>query len=142
VWRVRFRRGQADVVAVIAAGGALGGLARWSLTHLLPQQGGLPWATFIANVSGCLALGALMVVLLEVRPPGRYARPFAGVGLLGGFTTFSTYTSETRDLLLDGRAPLAMTYLFGTLLVCLAATWAGMALTRRLTGPRPDQGRA
>ncbi len=130
------------MVAVIAAGGALGGLARWSLTLLLPQQdGSFPWATFTANLTGCLGLGALMVLLLEVRPPGRYARPFVGVGLLGGFTTFSAYTSETRALLLDGRAPLALTYLFGTLLVCLAATWAGMALTRALTEPRPNQGR-
>ncbi len=130
------------MVAVVAVGGALGGLARWALSHLLPQQGGFPWATFAANVAGSLALGALMVVLLEVRPPGRYARPFAGVGLLGGFTTFSAYTSETRELLLAGRAPLAMTYLFGTLAVCLTATWAGMTLTRRFTVPRPDQGRA
>ncbi|HYN75355.1 MAG TPA: CrcB family protein [Candidatus Limnocylindria bacterium] len=126
---------QWDVVLVIAAGGALGGAARWAVNQLWPADpGGFPWATFVENVSGCLVLGGLMVFLLEVWRPTRYARPFLAIGLLGGFTTFSAYTSETRALLLTDQAPLAMLYLFGTLLVGLLATWAGLALARSAAG--------
>ena len=130
------------MVAVIAAGGALGGLARWALNSVVPStEGAFPWSTFVENVTGGLLLGAVMVVLLDVRAPGRYARPFLGVGVLGGFTTFSTYTSETRALLLDGRAPVALTYLFGTAVACLVATWLGVLLTRWATGARRPHGR-
>lgn len=142
--RLGGRLGQADVVAVIAAGGALGGLGRWALNEVLPPaEGRLPWSTLLENVTGGLLLGVLMVFLLEVWRPGRYARPFLGVGLLGGFTTFSTYTSETRVLLLEGRVPLALTYLFGTAVLCLAATWAGVTLARSAAGAgrRPGSAR-
>ena len=128
---------QADVVAVIAAGGALGGLARWGLSEALAgAEGGFPWGTFVANVSGSLLLGVLMVFVTEVWPPRRYTRPFLGVGVLGGFTTFSTYTSEITALLVDGRVPLALTYLAGTVVLALAAAWAGLVLARTAAGVR------
>jgi len=124
-----------DVVLVVAAGGALGGGARWTLNQALPAGAdGFPWAAMIENVSGCLLLGALMVFLIEVWAPHRYARPFLGVGVLGGFTTFSTYTSDTRVLLLDGSAPRGLIYLFGTLILALAATWTGISLARTAVG--------
>jgi CrcB protein len=127
--------GQADVAAVVAAGGALGGLARWALNEIVPAAGGgFPWSTLVENVSGSFLLGALMVFLLDVWPPGRYLRPFLGVGVLGGFTTFSTYTSETRALLLDGQVVLAVVYLLGTVVAGLAAAWAGLVLARLAAG--------
>jgi fluoride exporter len=120
-----------DVVAVIAAGGALGSLARWGVGELVPWNGeGFPWATFVENVSGALALGVLMVLLLDVWPPHRYVRPFVGVGLLGGYTTFSTYMLEGRDLLATDRVPIALAYLGGTLVAGLLAVWAGIVLAR------------
>lgn len=128
-----------DVAAAVAAGGALGGLARYALNRLLPSSAGFPWATFTENVLGCLLLGALMVYLVEVRPPSRYARPFLGVGVLGGFTTFSTFTEEIRALLADGRAGLAAAYLAGSLFAGMVATVAGIALARAVARP---QGRA
>jgi CrcB protein len=134
------RRRRWDVALVIAAGGALGGAARWALNQAWPvAPGEFPWATFVENVTGCLVLGALMVFLIDVWRPSRYARPFLGIGLLGGFTTFSAYTSDTRALLLDGQAPLALAYLFGTLLAALAATWLGIVAARTAAGitPRP-----
>jgi CrcB protein len=57
-------------------------------------------------------------------------RPFVGVGVLGGYTTFSTYTLDTRALVVADRAPLAAVYLFGTLVACLVAVWLGIALAR------------
>jgi fluoride exporter len=135
-------RSRWDVLLVVAAGGALGSLARWGIGEVLPWSGdGFPWATFVENVSGGFALGVLMVFLLDVWPPNRYARPFLGIGLLGGYTTMSTYLLETRDLFAGGEAATALAYLFGSLVVGLVAVWLGigagrLAVRRRL--PRPD----
>jgi CrcB protein len=127
----RARGARWDVLVVVAAGGALGSLARWGLGEALAgSEGSFPWATFIVNVSGSFALGLLMVLVLEVWPPSRYVRPFLGVGVLGGYTTFSTYALDTRALVVAGRAPAAGLYLLGTLAVGLVAVWAGIALAR------------
>lgn len=127
-----------DIALVIAAGGAIGGGARWALNQAVPTDvGGFPWSTFAENVTGCLLLGAVMVFLLDVWRPHRYARPFVGIGVLGGFTTFSAYAVETDALLRSGQGVLALTYLFGTLIVGLIATWAGIAAARTIAGVRP-----
>jgi len=120
-----------DVLLVIAAGGALGSLARWAVTAAVPHaDGGVPWATWWENVSGAFILGALMVCILDVWPPSRHLRPFLGVGILGGYTTFSTYMLDTRTLLSDGQVPAAFGYLFGTLVTGLLAVEAGILLAR------------
>ena len=122
-----------DILLVIAAGGALGSLGRWSLAEAFPHGEGQPaWGTLIANVTGAFLLGVLMVFVLDVWPSRRYVRPFLGVGVLGGYTTFSTYMLDTRDLLASGEAVTAFAYLFGTLLCGLAAVWAGVVLARVL----------
>jgi CrcB protein len=128
-----FVRSHADVLAVISAGGALGSLGRWSVDELLPWSGTtFPWATFLVNVSGALALGVLMVLVVEVWPPRRYVRPFVGVGVLGGWTTFSTYVLEARDLLAVGRTATAFAYVGGSLVAGLVAVWLGIAAARLL----------
>lgn len=124
-------RSQWDVLVVIGAGGALGSLARWGIGELLPSPGGtFPWATFVENVSGGFALGVLMVFVLDVWPPHRYLHPFLGVGLLGGYTTFSAYMLESRHLLVEGHVMTAFAYLGGSLLAGLIAVWMGIALAR------------
>jgi CrcB protein len=123
------------VLLVISVGGALGSLARWGVGELVPWSGnGFPWATFIENISGGLALGMLMVFLLDVWPPHRYLRPFLGVGLLGGYTTFSTYMLESRDLLVGGEAATAFAYLAGSLVAGLTAVWLGIVSARATVG--------
>lgn len=120
-----------DILAVIAAGGALGSLARWGLATALPHPaGGFPWATLLTNVSGCLLIGALMVLLAEVWPPSRHLRPFLGTGVLGGYTTFSTYMLDARNLLVAGHAATAGAYLAASLAGGLAAVWAGVVILR------------
>jgi CrcB protein len=120
-----------DVVAVISVGGALGSLARWAVAEALPHPpDGFAWSTLIENVSGALLLGALMVLVLEVWPTTRYVRPFFGVGVLGGYTTFSTYMLDTRAMLAAGNGAPALLYLFGTLLAGLLAVWVGIVLAR------------
>lgn len=127
----RVLRSRADVLAVIAVGGALGSLARWGIGEALPVRSGrFPWATLIANVSGCLLLGVLMVFVLDVWPPSRYARSFLGVGVLGGYTTFSTAMLDVRAQLVAGHAAQAGIYLSASLGAGLIAVWVGMVLAR------------
>jgi fluoride exporter len=129
----RVLRERWDVLLVIAAGGAVGSVGRWALSEALPHgRDGVGWATWLENVSGAFVLGVLMVLVLDYWPPHRYVRPFVGVGVLGGFTTFSTYMLDTRALLAAGRAPAAAGYLFGTLLTGLAAVWVGVLVARGL----------
>lgn len=126
-----FWRANGSAVAVVALGGALGALARYGLAQGLP---GRPWhfplATFLTNVAGCFAIGVLMVAVTEIWAAHRLLRPFLGVGVLGGFTTFSTYANEVRQLLAPGTIVVAAAYLAGTLLCALSATFAAMWLTR------------
>ena len=123
-------REHGDLLAPIAAGGALGSLARWGLTTVLPHGGhSWPWATFLTNVSGCLLLGVLMAFVLGPWSQTRYLRPFLGVGVLGGYTTFSTYELETY--VLGGHAPaLAMLYLLASVVSGIGAAWLGLMLGR------------
>lgn len=131
------RRTGWDVLAVVAAGGALGALARYGLAVAWPvAAGGFPWATLLTNLAGCLALGAVMELLAALSAPHRLARPFLGTGLLGGFTTFSAYAVETRELLAAGRVGLAAAYVVGTLVGALAAVWGGMMGVRLATRRR------
>ncbi|WP_433498904.1 fluoride efflux transporter CrcB [Sphaerimonospora sp. CA-214678] len=124
-----------SILAVIAAGGGLGSVAR----HLVGQAfttrpGAFPWATFLVNVSGCFALGCLMVFVLSVWPPRWYVRPFFAVGLLGGYTTFSTFTVEIVDLVTRGVWTSAAAYAVGSLIVGLVAVWAGGVVAGAVAG--------
>jgi CrcB protein len=125
-------RSHRAVVAVIALGGGLGALARYGLGQPWPA-GTFPWATFTVNTLGCFLIGVLMVLIGEVWPAHRLVRPFLGVGVLGGFTTFSTYAAETRALLQPGTVAIAFAYLAGTLLAAMLAVIAGVWLTRATT---------
>jgi fluoride exporter len=128
------RRAPWALLAVVSAGGIVGACARHALDLAWPHPpGGFPWATFVINVSGCVLIGVLMVLIIEVWSAHRLLRPFLGVGVLGGYTTFSTYTVDVQRLLAAGAARTAMLYLAGTVLAALAAVYAGVTLTRRVT---------
>lgn len=127
------------VLAVIAAGGVIGSLARYALLSAFPHSpGGFGWAAFAVNVSGCLIIGVLMVLITEARPAHRLARPFLTTGVLGGYTSFSTYVIDTQKALLAGAPGVALLYAAGTVAAALAAAWAGIRVTRALTGMPPD----
>ncbi|MFI6512530.1 fluoride efflux transporter FluC [Streptosporangium sp. NPDC050855] len=130
-------------LGVIAAGGAAGALARHGLVLAFPHPpDGFPWATFAINVSGCLLIGLLMVFVTEARGVHPLLRPFLGVGVLGGFTTFSAYVIDIGRLVAAGAPQVALGYLFGTVTAALAATWTGIALGRLIlrAGPGPGPG--
>ncbi|MEU6678470.1 fluoride efflux transporter CrcB [Streptomyces sp. NPDC046925] len=126
------------VVAVVAVGGAIGASARYGASLLWPTApGAFPTTTLLVNVVGCAVMGAFMVILTEVmRTPHRLLRPFFGTGVLGGFTTFSTYAMDIERLVKDGHARTGLAYLGLTLLAALAAVWSAAWLTRRVTAPR------
>ena len=125
------------VLPVIAVGGVLGACARYGLAQAVPAQpGSIPWTTLSINVSGSLLIGVLMVFVVEVGGAHPLLRPFIGVGVLGGFTTFSTYTVETTVLLHGGHATVALAYLLVTPVATLAGVAAGVLLTRAALAAR------
>jgi fluoride exporter len=130
-----------DVLAAIALGGGIGSVARYLVSTAIPvRPGQFPWATFLINLSGCFLLGVLMVFVLEIWPPRRYVRPFAGIGILGGYTTFSTFAVEIHDLAGRGAWAPADAYALNSLVGGLAAVWCGLTLAR-LAGRRRREGR-
>ncbi|MCG5472100.1 CrcB family protein [Micromonospora sp. LAH09] len=123
----------ATILLAIAAGGVLGALARAGLQHAAPHPPtGFPWATFTINTSGCLLIGVLMAVLGHLGGGHPLARPFLGVGVLGGFTTFSAYAVDIQQALVAGAPGTALAYLAATLLGALAAVGLGDAVTAAL----------
>lgn len=107
------------LVAAVAVGGALGALARWALGSAFADGAGFPWTTFVINVSGSLLLASLPMVAVIRRSPTLAVA--LGPGLLGGFTTLSASSEQTRALLDDGQQALAAAYLLGTLAAALVA---------------------
>lgn len=118
------------VLAAISTGGVVGALARYGLTEVLPHPpGGFGWATFGINVSGCLLIGVLMVLSDQVWSRRRLLRPFLGVGVLGGYTSFSAYVLHIQHATAAGATGTALLYLAATMLGALVAVWAGATLT-------------
>lgn len=137
-------RQHTGLLPVIAVGGALGSLARWGLSQALPHHASeVAWGTVIANVGGSFLLGVLMALVLDVWADRRYARPFLGVGVLGGFTTFSTYELDTRGLIATHHPVLALAYVGGSVLAGLVAVTVGVVAGRlALDARRTSGGRA
>ena len=111
-------------LVLVALGGALGASMRYGLGRVLPA-GAWPWGTFAANVIGGFALG-----LLAARVPGGPWRLLLGVGVLGGFTTFSAFSLEMFGMIERGSWALAAAYAAVSVLLALAALAAGMAIGR------------
>ena len=125
-----------DAVAAVFVGGAVGGMARYALAQAIPvHPGHFPWATFITNVVGCALIGALMVFVLDTPGPHRLVRPFLGVGVLGGFTTFSTFAVEADRLVSSGHAATSLIYMGASVASCLVAVavaeWATRSIRHR-----------
>lgn len=113
-----------ETVALVALGGALGAVLRWTIGEAVPEGSGFPWTTFSINVIGSFGLALLPLL-------SRYRRVVLalGPGLLGGFTTLSAYAEQGRALIDHGQVALALTYLVGTLGSCLLAVHVASGLT-------------
>ncbi|QVQ50315.1 CrcB family protein [Spiractinospora alimapuensis] len=128
-------------LALVALGGALGASARHAIDLAIPHTpGGFAHATIIANVGGCLLIGILLASLAELHPRWPLARPLLGVGVLGGYTTFSTHVLDALDMASVGSGGLAVVYLGVTLVGGLFAVWAGVELTERVLRRSTDGG--
>jgi CrcB protein len=89
-----------------------------------------PYGTFVVNVTGCLAFGVLAGVAEERFAVGTMARSFAMIGVLGGFTTFSSFAFETFGLMRDGQLAGAIVNAVGQVVLGVGAMWAGFTLAR------------
>jgi CrcB protein len=117
---------------LVAIGGALGAVARATLSTTMQARwpATLPWGTIVVNVVGCLALG-LLAGALDSRPHLNPAwRTFGAVGVLGAFTTFSTFENETLALLQRGELPAALANVGLSVTLGLLAVWTGHTLGR------------
>lgn len=129
--RRRAVRVRLPMLLAVAAGGALGGPIRYEISahvHVAPDS--FPWPTFWINVSGSFLLGVLLTFVLERWPPTRYVRPFLAIGLLGAYTTFSTYSVETDLLLRDGHVAVGLAYAVVSLVAGGLAVYLGIVAGR------------
>ena len=113
----------------IGLGSALGGMGRYWCSGIVARAFGetFPWGTIVVNVSGSLIIGFLATLM---SPDGRLlvppdARAFLAIGLLGGYTTFSSFSLQTLNLVRDGEWLWATANVFLSLTLCLAAVWLG-----------------
>lgn len=115
-------------VLLVAIGGAVGSVARYSVGVAAARWlgAGFPWGTLIVNVAGGLAMGLLAA---RVAPGQEDIRLLLGVGILGGFTTFSAFSLETVRLMEQGPAQ-AMLYVLASLVLSVGACWLGYSLGR------------
>jgi len=119
---------------LIAAGGAAGAVTRHSIGRMVgpSAEGGIPWHTLVVNVTGAFALGLLLVIATRHGWPGWW-RPLLGVGLLGGYTTFSALSLEAADLVLRGSLAAAAAYLGLSGLAAIGGALSGILVGRALT---------
>jgi CrcB protein len=118
----------------IALGGAFGAVLRYgaSLGVYAVLGRGFPWGTLFVNVVGSLLMGLLSILMLERYNIGPEWRAAVLVGMLGSFTTFSTFSIETLNLLEQGDVLRAAGNMFFSLTVCLIAVWFGVVLGRQI----------
>jgi CrcB protein len=128
-------RAEPVAALLVAVGGVLGSLGRAGMSVVVPHATGTwPWSTLIVNVAGSGALAFLVVALSLRLPLTRAPRMLLGTGLIGGFTTFSTFAVDVVDLSHGGEHVLAAGYVLATVAGTLAAAGIGLAGARALVG--------
>jgi fluoride exporter len=122
------------VFVAVALGGAVGSLARYSLDRLIERRSFavFPWATFTINATGCLLIGLVIAALVDRDHTPAWLRLGLVMGVLGGYTTFSTFAQETLDLIEEGRIDVAALYAFGSLALGVLAVFLGIRIGQAL----------
>jgi CrcB protein len=120
-------------VAVVFAGGLIGGLVRYeAVTHWVAASGAFPWSTLTVNTAGAFILGLLVAVVNSVIGPSTYARPLLGAGFCGALTTFSSVAVQFDQLVAHGHVAVGVGYLATSLTAGLVAAIAGSRAARLL----------
>jgi fluoride exporter len=122
------------VVVGVAIGGAVGASGRWLVDRLIEQHTDslFPWATFVINVSGCFAIGVVVETLVDRHHLPAWIRVGIVVGVLGGYTTFSTFAQETFSLLESSDVAVALAYTTASVVTGVLAVYGGTLLGRAL----------
>jgi CrcB protein len=120
-----------QTILAIAAGGAVGAVLRHFVNGLF--AGGFPWGIMLCNVAGSFAMGVLIALFAGVWDVPPAAKAFLTVGILGGFTTFSSYSLDAVLLWQRGEMAQAAFYTFGSVVLALAGLVAGMMIVKVLT---------
>ncbi len=131
------------ILLAVAVGGVIGACARYEFSAAMPSRpGAFPTATFLINVTGSFVLGFLLTAMVERWRPNEYLRPLIATGVIGAYTTWSTFMTDADNLIKDGHPAMAVGYLAASLAGGLAAVYAGTTLARgrlpRLTGKEED----
>ncbi len=118
---------------LVALGGALGSMARYlaALSVNRWAQSPFPWGTLFVNIAGSFVIGLVMVWVLKGGEARENARLLLVTGVLGGFTTFSSFSWETWKLIEDGRLAFALGNVLLSVSICLLATMAGALLAKQ-----------
>ena len=122
------------VIVGVALGGALGASARYGLDHLIEQRSDsvFPWATFAINLSGCFLIGLVSATLIDRHHLPAWVRVGLVMGVIGGYTTFSTYAQEALDLVDARDVAEAVAYIGGSVLLGIVAVYLGRNLGRTI----------
>jgi CrcB protein len=122
------------VIVGVALGGALGASARYALDRAIEQRSFsiFPWATFTINVTGCFLIGIITAALVDRHHLPAWLRVGLVLGVIGGYTTFSTFAQETLTLFDAHDAAVALAYAAGSIVVGIAAVYAGELVGRTL----------
>jgi len=119
------------LIAVIAAGGFLGGVARYQLvTAWSAATTRFPWSTFAVNTAGAFILALLVIITTERLTTSTYLRPLIGTGFCGALTTFSSVTVATDELAAHGHAATAIWYVVASVVAGAAAAIGGVVVGR------------
>lgn len=121
-------------IVAVAVGGAIGSVMRYGLSTWVHTLAGraFPYGTLAVNVLGCSVMGLLFVLLVERTGGSPVWRAGLLIGVLGGFTTFSSFSIETFNLIEQGDWLKAMANIVLSLVLCIAGTWLGVILARQL----------
>jgi fluoride exporter len=128
-----YRRYVLDKYLVVVAGAGIGGLARYlASTWIMAKYGGrFPLGTFVINVTGSFLIGVLMTLFTERWQPHPNWRLFLVVGVLGGYTTFSSFEYEAYRAVRDGARWIGLIYVTGSVVVGYFGVWLGAVLAAR-----------
>ena len=125
-------QGTVTTYVQVALGGALGSVLRFWLGGVIGHKAGTPfWGTLFVNVTGCFLIGLLGN--LRENGPGEFDRYFLMVGVLGGYTTFSTFSLQTLELFRAGNPGLAVANVALSMVLCLLGVWLGATAGRSLS---------